>query len=108
MHFSWNQKEGRLRSLFAPLIFFLVLLVFMAFGTGLVSRKSGEEQTKILTDAVNRAVVQCYATEGAYPPNIAYLEEHYGLLVDHTNYIVHYEAFASNIYPTVLVLPVNP
>lgn len=59
-------------------------------------------------DAVERAVLrsagQCYAVEGVYPPELSYLEEHYGLTVNHNTYVVTYEAFSSNLPPVVRVL----
>ena len=54
--------------------------------------------------AVLQAAVQCYAVEGSYPASLDYLEENYGLLVNHDRFIVTYEAFASNLMPQVNVL----
>lgn len=64
-------------------------------------KKSDAESFKILSDAIIRSAVQCYAIEGFYPPNIEYLEENYGLLVDHDKYFISYSVFASNIIPEV-------
>jgi hypothetical protein len=71
-------------------------------------RKSDEESYKILSDAIIRSAVQCYAIEGFYPPDIEYLENNYGLLVDHNKYFVSYSVFASNIIPEVQVFLKNP
>lgn len=57
-----------------------------------------------IRDAVLRAAEECYAVEGVYPENLSYLEEHYGLVVNHRDFIVTYEAFASNLLPQVQVL----
>ena len=70
-------------------------------------RKSDEESYKILSDAIIRSAVQCYAIEGFYPPDIEYLENNYGLLVDHNKYFVSYSVFASNIVPEVEVFLKN-
>jgi hypothetical protein len=70
-------------------------------------RKSDEESYKILSDAIIRSAVQCYAIEGFYPPDIEYLENNYGLLVDHNKYFVSYSVFASNIIPEVQVFLKN-
>ena len=69
--------------------------------------KSNEESYKILSDAIIRSAVQCYAIEGFYPPDVKYLEENYGLLVDHEKYFVNYSVFASNIIPDVEVFKKN-
>ena len=56
-------------------------------------------------NAVMDASMQCAAVEGAYPSSLKYLEEHYGLIVNHDDYAVTYEAFASNVPPSVVVMP---
>ena len=56
-------------------------------------------------NAVMEAAMQCAAVEGAYPASLKYLEEHYGLIVNHSDYAVTYEAFASNVPPSVVVVP---
>ena len=57
-----------------------------------------------LEDAVRRSAVACYAAEGIYPPDLEYLEEHYGIQIDRERYTVMYEIFASNLMPDVTVL----
>ena len=83
-----------------------VLLVLMMFMTALSNLESGRrsEGREQLEDAVRRAAVACYAAEGIYPPDVEYLEEHYGIQVDRDRYTVVYDAFASNLMPDVTVL----
>lgn len=73
-----------------------------------VSNRLRADVVQQSSDAVKQAVldsaIQCYAVEGAYPPNLTYLEENYGLLIDHTQYVISYECFASNVLPDVRVL----
>lgn len=59
------------------------------------------EQADILRQAVVRSAAECYALEGSYPPDIGYLEAHYGLSVDHEKYIVHYRVEGSNLPPDI-------
>lgn len=69
-----------------------------------IRRSVREESRAAIREAVLRSAVQCYAVEGAYPESLAYLEEHYGLTVNHRDFIVTYEVFASNRLPEVQVL----
>ncbi len=62
--------------------------------------EEGEEAIRL---AVQRSALQCYVVEGMYPPDLAYLEEHYGLRVNTEDYYVIYDAFASNLPPDVRV-----
>ncbi len=83
-----------------------VLAVLLIFLSGLSNLRDGRssEGRQQLEDAVRRASVACYAAEGIYPPDLAYLEVHYGIQVDRERYTVVYEAFASNLMPDVTVL----
>lgn len=67
--------------------------------------KRDDEGLEVLSQAIMKSAVQCYALEGFYPPNIQYLEDNYGLLVNHDKYFISYRVFASNIMPEVDVFP---
>lgn len=62
------------------------------------------EEKKQLEEAIRRSVITCYATEGVYPPDFAYVKEKYGILVDEARYVVVYNAFAENLMPDITVL----
>ena len=81
----------------------VVLLVFVSALSNLQEGRISEGRQQ-LEDAVRRSAVACYAEEGIYPPNLEYLEEHYGVQVDRERYTVMYEIFASNLMPDVTVL----
>lgn len=55
-------------------------------------------------EAVVTSATQCYAIEGAYPNDVVYLEEKYGLQINHERFIVSYETLGSNVTPSVQVL----
>ncbi len=90
-----------------PVLIFSCLILFLSVGIENVSSASDGESRQILQDAVLRATVQCYAIEGMYPPDMRYLEDHYGVVYDHSRYIVHYEAFAGNILPDIAVIDLS-
>ena len=56
-------------------------------------------------EAVITASVQCAAVEGSYPSSLSHLESHYGLVINHDDYIVNYEWLADNVPPSVTVVP---
>lgn len=97
--------EKLLRVLLPLLIIAAVLWMFL---TGLGNLDSGRAAAgrDQLESAVRRAAVACYAAEGIYPPDLAYLTEHYGVQVDPSRYVVYYTAFADNLMPDITVLEV--
>jgi len=68
-------------------------------------REQGRDQLEL---ALRRAAVACYAAEGVYPPDVRYLEQHYGVQIDETRYAVFYDIFAGNLMPDITVLERDP
>ena len=84
----------------------IALAAVLCFFTGLSNLQidRNEEGRLQLEESVRRAAVTCYAVEGIYPPDLAYLEEHYGIQIDETHYAVFYEVFGSNMMPDITVV----
>ena len=85
------------------LIWLLALMCFLLALSRLNTGRRAEGAAQ-LEQAVRRCAVSCYAQEGFYPPNLQYLAEHYALRYDESQYIVHYEAVASNLMPDITVV----
>ena len=62
------------------------------------------EQAMILEQALTRSITACYALEGAYPPDIDYLIEHYGLTYDSAEYFIDYQYIGANLRPDVTII----
>ena len=99
-----KEDKGELRGLL--LSFLLLLAAVVAFGTGSLGflNRTDERSQETLRKAIARGCVQCYAIEGRYPPSVEYLEENYGVQIDHDKYNVFYDGFASNIMPEITVI----
>lgn len=88
-----------------------LLLIIALFFLGAVSRleenrrAEGKQQ---LETVLRRTAVSCYAAEGFYPPDVAYMQAHYGLQFDEEAYIIRYERTASNWMPDITVLERSP
>lgn len=98
---------GALRGLLLPVAAVAALLCFAAAVNGLDDGRS-QEDLRQLEEALRRSCVACYAAEGVYPPDLDYLEEHYGVQVDGTRYVVYYDVFAENLMPDITVLELEP
>lgn len=84
----------------------LVVVVLFGFWAAVFGASKGDDQgVAAVREAVVRATDECLAVEGGYGPSLSYLEENYGLRVNHVNYVVQYEAFADNVPPTIIVRP---
>ncbi len=83
----------------------LAAVLLLASRTGTMRKEIIEEGTVAIRELIERTARQCYAVEGVYPPNLAYLEDHYGIEINKKDYYVNYDTFASNVPPSVLVTP---
>ena len=105
-----NRFDKNSRSLWNVLkqvLFILVLcaiVFFFLFGLNSVSETTVARQEESLENAINRDIIQCYALEGTFPPNLDYLVEHYGLTYDHDLFFVDYQTIGSNIMPDVTIV----
>lgn len=99
-----NKKSGFFRRLMVTLAVFAALFIGVYLLVNKVGSASGDAETELVRDAVRSAVLTCYAVEGAYPTTIDYLKEYYGLAYNEDAYLVIYDAFASNIMPSIRVL----
>lgn len=84
-----------------------IIVIYGFWGMSRFWEQSGTEYTDAVKQAIYRTSAHCYALEGSYPPDLAYMEQNYGLILDHKKYSYVYEIFASNIRPEVEVLQWN-
>lgn len=92
-----------LSGILAPLVAVAVLVAFLSSVSELSEGHSREDRER-LEDALRRAAVACYCVEGAYPPDLKYLEERYGIQIDRQRYTVSYVPVAENLMPDITVL----
>ena len=102
-----NPWLGMLRGLLLPAAAAVALVMFAAALDGLSTGRDAEDLRQ-LEEALRRGCAACYAAEGVYPPNLEYLEDHYGIRVDEERYAVFYSAFADNLMPDITVVVREP
>jgi len=83
----------------------IIAAIAVVVFVGVSDYAGGYQDTKTaqIEETVMGSVAQCYALEGAYPPDLNYLQQNYGLQLDTQTYTYHYDKFASNILPSVRV-----
>ena len=84
-------------------VFTLALLLFLVLAVSRLEQGREEQDIRQLEEALRRSAVACFASEGMYPADVAYLCEHYGLTYDESRYVVHYQLTASNFMPDITV-----
>ena len=84
-------------------IAFVALIVGFIVLVNSITATSGSKETQLVYEAVKNAALTCYAAEGAYPEDLQYLRDHYKLAYNQDRFIVEYDAFASNLMPSITV-----
>lgn len=101
MTYREQARKRRRLAVWALVIVVLAVVVFFAVGAAQASTR--EQSTLSVRNSIIDAAKQCCAVEGSYPPSIEHLEEHYGLIVNHNDYVISYEWLADNMLPSVVV-----
>ncbi len=83
----------------------LLLPLTLSYAAQHVGQRTASESLEVVRRSLDRAVVECYALEGFYPPDLDYLKERYGITIDETLYYVDYFYLGSNLMPDITVLP---
>lgn len=98
------KKEKKSLTTYAPIcILVAVLVAFVWFSNSMISTNTAREK-EILENAIDRSITQCYALEGMYPANLAYLEENYGLIYNKDQFFVSYEYIGGNLRPSITII----
>jgi len=84
------------------------VLALLLLALSRLDRGRSQEDIRQLEQVLRRTAVACYAVEGVYPPDVAYMREHYGLTYDESRYVVHYNLIASNFMPDITVMERMP
>ncbi len=86
-------------------VFCIIAALFLFVKTmDSIGTANDAEQAAILEQALTRSITACYALEGAYPPDIDYLAEHYGLTYDKAEYFIDYQYIGANLRPDVTII----
>ena len=78
----------------------VLAIVLLIFGVQYFSNSRFMDEKNLLSEAISRDMIHCYCVEGFYPPDIEYMEEHFGLKYDKEKYFVDYKVVGKNIMPT--------
>lgn len=79
------------------------ILVLVLSGVTGFSHNFETGELNHIESLIERLSIQCYASEGAYPPDLDYLVKHYGLIIYENKYLYEYEPVAENIKPQIQV-----
>lgn len=99
--------SAALRRTLPALLFLLAVPLTLLLLTQALGSRVREESLALTQQSLQRAAVQCYALEGTYPQDLAYLEERYGVRVSGERFFVDYRYIASNLMPDITVIPVD-
>ena len=104
--FGQQKKRRRgISSVLGTIVIFVAIIVLFNYGINNLTQANEEEALEAVRNAVTRAAIQFYALEGRFPPHLEYLEERFGLQLDHERFEIIYSAFGANVMPQIFVTP---
>lgn len=100
-------KKKLISGMTFSIFLFIGIIAFFLITITNASREIDNNELVTLRESIDKAIVNCYAIEGAYPKDIEYIEENYGVVIDREKFIVIYEVLAPNVLPNVIVEPMK-
>ena len=100
-----KQIARRRRNRIIGVIVIVLIVIACVFAYNAIAANMRDQGAASVHDAIESAAKQCAAIEGSYPVSLKYLEDNYGLRVNHDDYVITYEIFAGNVIPSILVVP---
>jgi len=91
----------------SPLLFTGIIIVVLLFGFSQAEDASRSEGVRLLEETIFRVVIHSYAINGHFPESIDYIIENYNVFIDRTRFLVHYDVFASNMLPDIMVFELD-
>lgn len=93
------------KSIWIQLLMFFGMLGIILYGFQNTDQGLDEEDRQRAKEAIQKAALECYSIEGAYPESLDYLVENYGLYIQEDMYRIRYHYIGSNIMPDTDVYP---
>jgi len=88
-------------------LFVTLIIIFVAgyliYSMAAAGEANSGRDAERIKEVIDKALVQCYALEGSYPPGLEHLTN-YGVIIDRDKYFYYYDMFATNIKPSVAVV----
>jgi len=100
-------KKGIANTVFSgirPVIFTFLVIAILFVGFKNAADASRARGARALEEAIVRAAVTGYAVNGYFPESIDYIVKNFGIYIDNSSFIVHYDVFASNLLPDIRVI----
>lgn len=107
MIFIRKKRQHTFLSDVISVLLFLLVFFLSAWFIRTVVNVNNEEEMAVTEQAIRHAAVSCYALEGRYPEDLAYLLKNYHLTVNTDRYTIHYAVTGPNLMPDIAVLPKN-
>jgi hypothetical protein len=101
--FSVRKEKPNIAVWITPALLIL-MLVLLSFASKSITDSNRAQEKELLSRALERSITQCYALEGDYPPNLAYLTENYGLTYDKDHFFIDYQYIGSNLRPDTTII----
>jgi len=95
---------GHIKKIVVALAIVVAVIILTIFLKNKIENDLASQNEASVQSAVLNSCMECYSVEGLYPQELSYLEKHYGLVIDHSKYIVSYDAFSNNLVPNIKVL----
>lgn len=104
MALFYVKKEKKHLFRYLPVLFLVLAMFALVYTSDSLTETNSAHEKEILTSALDKSIAQCYALEGAYPPDLAYLSDHYGFTYNKEHFFIDYQYIGGNLRPDITII----
>lgn len=104
MALFYVKKEKKHLFRYLPVLFLVLAMIALVYTSDSLTETNSAHEKEILTSALDKSIAQCYALEGAYPPDLAYLSDHYGFTYNKKHFFIDYQYIGGNLRPDITII----
>ena len=92
-----------MRSIFKSIITAFIIGAIFCAGVYFIDDLMLTKSYSALYYEIKQSVNHCYAVEGRYPPDLRYIQDHYGIKIDNRRFSVDYRRTSPTRLPEIKV-----
>ena len=102
--FSAQQKKQLHILQYLPVLLLVLAIALLIVSANSLTESGSSREEEIVSSALERSITQCYALEGAYPPDLDYLQTHYGFTYNREHFFIDYQYIGGNLRPNITII----
>lgn len=102
--YLYKKSKKNYKGFIIRIIILVVIIISFVMLIIYIEKDAKKNELFLIENAIEKAIINCYAVDGEYPTSIDYLIENYGIVIDEERFDVYLEKIDVGIFPKVTII----